>query len=41
MPDTISEPTSTQSLRLVFGASAIRAVETEFQNPSDQPREGD
>jgi hypothetical protein len=41
MPDTISESTSTQSLRLVFGASAIHPVETEFQNPADQPREGD
>jgi len=41
MPDTISEPTSTQSLRLVFGASAIHPMETEFQNPADQLREGD
>jgi len=41
MPDTISEPKSTQWLRPVFGASAIHPVETEFQNPADQPREGD
>ncbi len=40
MPDTTSEPTSTQSLRLVFGASAIHPAETEFPNPADQPREG-
>ncbi len=41
MPDTISEPTSTQSLRLVFGASAIHPVEIAFTNPADRPREGD
>jgi hypothetical protein len=41
MPDTISEPKSTQWLRPVFGASAIHPVEIEFANPADQPRDGD